>query len=264
MADRKSEPRDSSGPRSRDVKDTGSLIDREKLCPFLLKMYYCQGQQSHRQDMFTPTSTPPQSEELRLYTWKNATLGEIASLVKQAVPHEVDQAGPEGEMIFRHYFLDPAQGHYRGRDVGVIFLTGVTETSSSDATDNNSTSQQQTQPPSTISISERSTSTQKTLESFNFVIGDYLDIAFRSTSNREGRGRNSGGIGAGGGGGGGRGGDFGGRRDDRRRRRDDRDRDRYRGEKRPRLNNGHGQGYSGRFGVDAQNEPSWKSRGRGR
>ncbi|KAF9152820.1 Histone deacetylase complex subunit sap18 [Linnemannia schmuckeri] len=101
------------------------IIDREKLCPFLLKMFYKQGEH-HRVDQYKPTSLPPKSSELQLYTWKNATMGEIASLVQQAIPDLLlDTPGSVetgGELHFRHIYLDMARGLYVGRDIGTVLL----------------------------------------------------------------------------------------------------------------------------------------------
>ncbi|KAF9278713.1 Glutaredoxin 3, partial [Mortierella alpina] len=89
------------------------------LCPFLLTMYYHRGQH-HRVDDFTPTITPPQTSELCIYTLKNATLGEITSLVKQAIPNQIQDARAGSVLSFRHIFLDLNRGLFVGRDVGVI------------------------------------------------------------------------------------------------------------------------------------------------
>ncbi|KAG0295541.1 mtDNA inheritance, partitioning of the mitochondrial organelle [Linnemannia gamsii] len=100
------------------------IVDREKLCPFLLKMFYKQGEH-HRVDQYKPTSLPPKSSELQLYTWKNATMGEIASLVQQAIPDLIDTVStPEtgGELHFRHIYLDMTRGIYVGRDIGTVLL----------------------------------------------------------------------------------------------------------------------------------------------
>ncbi|KAG0322149.1 mtDNA inheritance, partitioning of the mitochondrial organelle [Linnemannia gamsii] len=100
------------------------IVDREKLCPFLLKMFYKQGEH-HRVDQYKPTSLPPKSSELQLYTWKNATMGEIAALVQQAIPDLIDTVcAPEtgGELHFRHIYLDMTRGLYVGRDIGTVLL----------------------------------------------------------------------------------------------------------------------------------------------
>ncbi|KAI8362034.1 Sin3 associated polypeptide p18-domain-containing protein [Mortierella sp. GBAus27b] len=233
-------------------------IDREKLCPFLLRMYYSRGAH-HRTEVYSPMSTPPQSSELRLYTWKNATLGEITSLVKQAIPDLVIQAGPGAQLSFRHMYLDIRKGVFVGRDIGKVTLENPSLSSSSTATatattttttttadtqvttstqnthstqdtqsaqgpatsevskeglfakDNNnnnnatahptgalatdrdagadagasanasaSIGSQEVAPKSSSGSSSRLSSDEKTLASFKFVIGDYLDIAITS------------------------------------------------------------------------------------
>ncbi|KAG0359048.1 Sin3 associated polypeptide p18-domain-containing protein [Gamsiella multidivaricata] len=267
-----------------------TVIDREKLCPFLLRMYYCRAQ-FHRVDDFSPTSTPPQSSELRLYTWKNATLGEIASLVKQAIPDLVEQAGPGGQLMFRHIYLDINKGIFVGKDIGTVSLDSPQPErvlSKSDEIPSEGLFTKDIQKTGSIAIAGaaareigldsrvlRSTSTdsEKTLESFKFVIGDYLDIAITSgttagfvppsrlKSSQSGggpmrnRGRQqSGRQGGSGGGGGSRMNPLG---------------DRLAG----RLGggfgrNGHGGfgsgGRRGDVGLDVHSEPNWKSRGRGR
>src|SRR5690348_10861730 len=68
----------------------------------------------NRVDQYKPTSLPPKSSELQLYTWKNATMGEIASLVQQAIPDLLLEtpgaAETGGELHFRHIFLDMTRG----------------------------------------------------------------------------------------------------------------------------------------------------------
>ncbi|KAK3819799.1 MAG: Sin3 associated polypeptide p18-domain-containing protein [Benniella sp.] len=316
-------------------------IDREKLCPFLLRMYYSRGQH-HRVDAFSPTSTPPQSSELRLYTWKNATLGEIASLVKQAIPDLVSQAGTGAQLSFRHIYLDINKGIFVGRDVGKVYLDTpqpsppppqesvsrlgdipkdglftkdmhqnsssgnsasiATETGvANDGAGGTGGSAKESAaapgghplppPPPPGASGSGLKAYEKTLASIKFVIGDYLDIAithgatsgFSSSpmqrrqynnsgggairhhhgghrSGRQGGGgghnplgdRLAGRLGGGGSGGGGLGGGTGGGSG---------------GGGVGHSHNGHGQGTNGRrgqLGLDVQNEPSWKSRGRGR
>ncbi|KAF9570227.1 hypothetical protein EC968_002106 [Mortierella alpina] len=206
-------------------------------------MYYHRGQH-HRVDDFTPTSTPPQTSELRMYTWKNATLGEITSLVKQAIPNMVQDARAGSALSFRHIFLDLNRGLFVGRDVGVVDIEPL-----EDNLDNSIASE----PSQALQ--------EKTLGSFNFVIGDYLDIAILPPTaksqpqtsggpirNRGERFRRTGG---------GPGGSS------------NIVTDRFAG----RLGggifsgNGHGQRPSkrrGQVGIDVRSEPNWKSRGRGR
>ncbi|KAF9945767.1 hypothetical protein BGZ72_000990 [Mortierella alpina] len=218
-------------------------------------MYYHRGQH-HRVDDFTPTSTPPQTSELRMYTWKNATLGEITSLVKQAIPNMIQDARAGSALSFRHIFLDLNRGLFVGRDVGVVEIE-PSRLSSEENVGNIIASEHSAETITTSQILQ-----EKTLGSFNFVIGDYLDIAILPPTVRSSQPQTSGGPmrnrgerfrGSGGGLGGaaavvtdrfaGRlgGGIFSG--------------------------NGHGQHPNrrrGQVGIDVRSEPNWKSRGRGR
>ncbi|KAF9922895.1 hypothetical protein FBU30_006970 [Linnemannia zychae] len=107
-------------------------IDREKLCPFLLKMFY-KPHEHHLTKLYSPTSTPPKAAELQLYTWKNATLGEIASLVRQAIPDLLDSDTTNysrsrddddfgTRLHFRHIYLDVHKGNFVSRDIGTVLL----------------------------------------------------------------------------------------------------------------------------------------------
>ncbi|KAF9358185.1 Histone deacetylase complex subunit sap18 [Mortierella sp. AD094] len=289
-----SETQVTEAPAGVKAPDVPTTLDREKA-------------QHHRVDDFSPTSTPPASSELRLYTWKNATLGEITSLVKQAIPDLVAQAGSGGHLAFRHIFLDVKRGLFVGRDVGIVRLDNSNTPSSSTGTGDNIPAQGlftkdiHNATAGAGSIEKRAASTpvaktgagggskayEKTLESFRFVTGDYLDIAITSPTTpgfippsvqrqqqqhrpggggpirsqrggpRSGGGRHGGGGAGGGGGGGGAGGGA----------RMDPLGDRFAS----RLGlgrNGHGQSFGGRKNnqgsLDVHNEPSWKGRGRPR
>ncbi|KAG0019537.1 mtDNA inheritance, partitioning of the mitochondrial organelle [Entomortierella chlamydospora] len=264
-------------------------------------MYYSQAQH-HRVDDFSPTSTPPASSELRLYTWENATLGEITSLVKQAIPDLVAQAGSGGQLAFRHIFLDVNRGIFVGRDVGTVRLDNSNALSSSAGTGDSIPAQglftkdihntaegarsigkgAASTPVAKTGTGGGSKAYEKTLESFRFVIGDYLDIAITSLTApgfippsvlrqqqqhgpggggpiRSQRGGPRSGGGRHGGGGAGGGGAGGGERMDPLG-------DRF-ASRLGLSRNGHGQGFGGRKNqgsLDVHNEPSWKGRGRPR
>ncbi|KAF9979656.1 hypothetical protein BGZ75_009362 [Mortierella antarctica] len=150
-------------------------------------MYYHRGQH-HRVDDFTPTSTPPQTSELRMYTWKNATLGEITSLVKQAIPNMIQDARPGSVLSFRHIFLDLHRGLFVGRDVGVVDIEPTQQLSLDENLDNHITTEHSAE---TIMASQALQ--EKTLGSFNFVIGDYLDIAILPPTARSSQPQTTGG-----------------------------------------------------------------------
>ncbi|RCH87836.1 hypothetical protein CU097_005295 [Rhizopus azygosporus] len=118
-----------------------SNVDREKDCPFLLRIFTRKG--AHNQLSAYTVNEVPQ-DELAIYTWKNATLEEIAQLIEQVVP---DARDPDARISFRLVYLDQHRGKYFARDIGRV-------------------------------VSAKPTKEQKkTLEECKFVIGDYLDVA---------------------------------------------------------------------------------------
>lgn len=58
-------------------------VDREKTCPLLLRVFYREGQHNPPQD-FRGNRLPV--DELQIYTWMDATFGELATLMQQGKP----------------------------------------------------------------------------------------------------------------------------------------------------------------------------------
>ncbi|ORX60379.1 Sin3 associated polypeptide p18 [Hesseltinella vesiculosa] len=118
-------------------------IDREKIVPFLLKIYLDFGRH-HPFRSYTIDRTPPESHELQLYTWRDATLRELVQLVQEAIPEA--QTG-DAHLSFRLIYMDTDTGFFKGKDLAVLHAF------------------------------ESSQDDNKTLHECRFLIGDYLDIA---------------------------------------------------------------------------------------
>ncbi|KAL7688207.1 putative Sin3 associated polypeptide p18 [Plasmopara halstedii] len=58
-------------------------IDREKHCPFLLRVFFSKGAHN-RAEAFEELDNKPIANELHIYTWPDATLREIADLVQDS------------------------------------------------------------------------------------------------------------------------------------------------------------------------------------
>ncbi|KAE8906875.1 hypothetical protein PF005_g2330 [Phytophthora fragariae] len=58
-------------------------IDREKHCPFLLRVFFSKGEHN-RTEAFEALDDKPIANELHIYTWPDATLREIADLVQDS------------------------------------------------------------------------------------------------------------------------------------------------------------------------------------
>ncbi|KAG0733404.1 hypothetical protein G6F29_003165 [Rhizopus arrhizus] len=118
-----------------------STVDREKDCPFLLRVFTRQG--GHNSIHSYSIDNVPENE-LTLYTWKNATLEEIAQLIEQVIPEARD---PDARISFRLVYLNKNAGRFFQKDIGRV-------------------------------VSAKPTRDQKkTLEESRFMIGDYLDVA---------------------------------------------------------------------------------------
>ncbi|KAI8981784.1 Sin3 associated polypeptide p18-domain-containing protein [Mycotypha africana] len=79
-----------------------TTVDREKECPFLLKIYYCHGRHNP----------------------KDATLEEIAQLIEQIVPEARD---PDARVAFRLIYLDSERARYQSREIGRVVASNPTE-----------------------------------------------------------------------------------------------------------------------------------------
>lgn len=110
--------------------------------PLLLRVFTTNNGRHHRMDEFSRGNVP--SSELQIYTWMDATLKELTSLVKEVYP----EARKKGTHFnFAIVFTDLKRPGYRVKEIG-----------------------------STMS-GRKGTDDSMTLQSQKFQIGDYLDIA---------------------------------------------------------------------------------------
>ncbi|KAI4898129.1 hypothetical protein NFI96_015392 [Prochilodus magdalenae] len=123
-------------------KEPEKPVDREKTCPLLLRVFTTNNGRHHRMDEFARGNVP--SSELQIYTWMDATLKELTSLVKEVYPEARKKGTHFG---FAIVYPDPKRQGYRVKDIG-----------------------------NTIS-GRKGADDSMTLQSQRFQIGDYLDIA---------------------------------------------------------------------------------------
>ncbi|KAL2081095.1 hypothetical protein ACEWY4_022948 [Coilia grayii] len=123
-------------------KEPEKPVDREKTCPLLLRVFTTNNGRHHRVDEFARGNVP--SSELQIYTWMDATLKELTSLVKEVYPEARKKGTHFG---FAIVYPDPKRQSYRVKDIG-----------------------------STVS-GRKGADDSMTLQSQRFQIGDYLDIA---------------------------------------------------------------------------------------
>lgn len=123
-------------------KEPTKPVDREKTCPLLLRVFTTNNGRHHRMDEFARGNVP--SSELQIYTWMDATLKELTSLVKEVYPEARKKGTHFG---FAIVYPDPKRQIYRVKEIG-----------------------------NTVS-GRKGADDSMTLQSQSFQIGDYLDIA---------------------------------------------------------------------------------------
>mmetsp|Transcript_769 Transcript_769/g.1825 ORF Transcript_769/g.1825 Transcript_769/m.1825 type:complete len:166 (-) Transcript_769:94-591(-) len=150
------------GPRDRDVRDgplrrgppgppgppglpgpppPALVIDREKTCPLLLRVFPKLGGH-HKLEEYAKVGELPKGE-VQVYTWMDATLRELTDLVKEVQPVA---RKPNARLAFSFVYPD-RKGHSVMRAVGMV-MSG-----------------------------RPGDDDKKTLKVLNFQIGDYLDVA---------------------------------------------------------------------------------------
>eukprot|EP00899_Mesostigma_viride_P009985 jgi/Mesvir1/18989/Mv18950-RA.1 len=117
-------------------------IDREKVCPLLLRVFTKRDGHHTAADYAVRGKEP--ANEVQIYTWMDATLRELTDLVKEVMP---DARHRDARLSFAFVYPDR-----RGRNV--IRQVGKT-----------------------TSIPRRSADEFKTLAELNFQTGDFLDVA---------------------------------------------------------------------------------------
>ncbi|KAL8159291.1 hypothetical protein V2J09_000828 [Rumex salicifolius] len=125
-------------PRSR-----SEPVDREKTCPLLLRVFTKIGG-LHDKEEFSVRGKEPK-DEVQIYTWKDATLRELADLVKEVSPAARRR---DAKLSFAFVYPDK-NGRFVVREVGKTFSYG----------------------------NGRRLDDNKALEDLGFQIGDYLDVA---------------------------------------------------------------------------------------
>eukprot|EP01041_Mallomonas_annulata_P004162 gene4162-8277_t len=115
-------------------------VDREKTCPFLMRCFWKSNSGFSAQDYNSPILPP---NELQLYTWSDASLREIATQIKEAIPIDLQ---PTAYIAFSLVYPDK-NGYLKIKPIGRV------QSSRPGPQDN-------------MFLSE-----------FKFEIGDYLDVA---------------------------------------------------------------------------------------
>eukprot|EP01066_Platyproteum_vivax_P020851 Platyproteum_vivax@DN879_c0_g1_i3.p1 len=135
--------RDYGGPVRRNPAYNYPRIDREKQCPFLLRVFYKENGQNELDD-FAVRGKEPTDRELQIYTWPDVTLKELSDLVKDVLPEARSR-----DANFEYRLIYPDRS-------GKNFMTKIGEVHS---------------------IYRNFEEDMKTLTSVKFQIGDFVDLS---------------------------------------------------------------------------------------
>ncbi|KAJ7048095.1 Sin3 associated polypeptide p18-domain-containing protein [Mycena amicta] len=129
----------------------------------------------HRITLFED-GTLPTTDEQQLFTWKDATLREVLSTLRNTAPHVVEYRHPLARFSFRTVYVEQgSRGRFVSKDLGMVYSRDILgEPGSLNAT-----------APRLLDDSWEPTAThstdtereERTLEDLRFVPGDFLLIA---------------------------------------------------------------------------------------
>ncbi|KAH9482140.1 Histone deacetylase complex subunit SAP18 [Psilocybe cubensis] len=160
-----------------DAEDTQTSghpsVSREKTAPFLIRTFVKIGS-FHRNTLFEDGSLPT-TDEQQIFTWKDATLREVLTTLRNTAPHVAEYKHPLARFSFRTVFPDPNnKGRFTSKDIGMVYsrdILGEPGTLTSTAP----RLLQDTEPPAR-GHGERERE-ERTLDELRFYPGDYLLIA---------------------------------------------------------------------------------------
>ncbi|KAJ3967055.1 Sin3 associated polypeptide p18-domain-containing protein [Lentinula raphanica] len=158
---------DSSSPASQ------SAVSRDKTAPFLIRTFVKIGS-FHRLSLFED-STLPTTDEQQIFTWKDATLSEVLTTLRETAPHVPEYRHPLARFAFRTVYADSGnKGRFSQKELGLVYsrdilgepgtLTSIAPRLLEEADDEN---REQT---------EREKE-ERTLDELRFVPGDFLLLA---------------------------------------------------------------------------------------
>ncbi|KAF5391867.1 hypothetical protein D9757_001845 [Collybiopsis confluens] len=147
-------------------------VARDKTAPFLIRAFVKIGS-FHRLSLFED-GTLPTTDEQQLFTWKDATLREVLTTLRNTAPHIPEYRHPLARFSFRTVYADSGnKGRFSQKDLGMVYsrdILGEPGSLSSVA------------PRLLEEVDSESQQTdrekeERTLDELRFVPGDYLLLA---------------------------------------------------------------------------------------
>ncbi|KAL9713177.1 hypothetical protein Ac2012v2_004418 [Leucoagaricus gongylophorus] len=99
-------------------------LSRETTVPFLIRTFVRIGS-FHRLSLFEDGS-PPTTDEHQLHTWKDTTLRELLTILRNNAPHVPEYKHPLARFSFRAVYADPAlKGRFTQKDLGMVYSRDI-------------------------------------------------------------------------------------------------------------------------------------------
>ncbi|KAF7367319.1 hypothetical protein MSAN_00794000 [Mycena sanguinolenta] len=99
-------------------------FSREKTAPFLIRAFLKIGS-FHRITLFED-GTLPTTDEQQLFTWKDATLREILSTLRNTAPHVAEYRHPLARFSFRAVYVEQGRGgRFASKDLGMVYSRDI-------------------------------------------------------------------------------------------------------------------------------------------
>ncbi|KAN0126381.1 Sin3 associated polypeptide p18 (SAP18) domain containing protein [Russula decolorans] len=144
------------------------IVDREKTAPFLIRAFVKVGS-FHRLSQFQDGPLPI-PDELQIFTWKDATLFELLTTVRNAAPNTIEYRHPLSRYSFRTIYADAGnRGQFAQKDLGTVY--------SRDTLGDLGTVERLLEDDSGVQDSSDRQKDARTLDELRFVPGDYLCVA---------------------------------------------------------------------------------------
>ncbi|THU91055.1 hypothetical protein K435DRAFT_968372 [Dendrothele bispora CBS 962.96] len=100
------------------------IIDREKTAPFLIRTFIKIGS-FHRLSLFED-GTLPTTDEQQIFTWKDATLRELLTTIRNTTPTTPEYRHPLSRFSFRTIYADPGnKGRFAQKDLGIVYSRDI-------------------------------------------------------------------------------------------------------------------------------------------
>ncbi len=128
-------------------KNNSNDINREKVCPFLIRLFYRENDFNSLEEMNAGRFAS--ARELHIYTWMDASLRELTMLIRDSV----DFAKKKDANLNYSFIFPDSKGKYQRKEIGNVHMY------------------------------KKGQDDTKTLHQLKFTVGDFIDISIKTGNN---------------------------------------------------------------------------------